>query len=163
MDICAQAAPRPETRACTALSVHFIMQSWSGHSSCCLLLYNHPVNPILLNYIIHQLCRMMSSDIKVRKLHLLSHCVCWVCFTLFTLMKNGFWKAEIKQTTKALTLAVVSVGNNIYKSRYYHYYLHRDTMFFSRFCVHTLPTKLEALQCCSCLQGKNAVLHDVGA
>ena len=33
-------------------------------------------------------------------------------------MKNGFWKAEIKQTTKALTLAVVSVGN-IYLSRYY--------------------------------------------
>ena len=79
---------------------------------------------------------MMSiSDIKVRKLHLLSHCVCWVCFTLFTQMKNGFWKAEIKQTTKALTLAVVSVGNiYIYISRYN---LHIETKCFAADSVFT--------------------------
>ena len=78
---------------------------------------------------------MMSSDIKVRKLHLLSHCVCWVCFTLFTQMKNGFWKAEIKQTTKALTLAVVSVGNiYIYISRYN---LHIETQCFAVNSVFT--------------------------
>ena len=69
-----------ETRAATATTVstlHYAILIWTLVMLLLLdlLLYNHPVNPISLNYIIYQLCRMMSSDIKVRKLHLLSHCV----------------------------------------------------------------------------------------
>ena len=69
-----------ETRAATATTgrtLHYAILIWTLVMLLLLdiLLYNHPVNPISLNYIIYQLCRMMSSDIKVRKLHLLSHCV----------------------------------------------------------------------------------------
>ena len=74
-----------------------IMQSCSGHSSCYLLLYNHPVNPVSVNYIIYQLCRMMSSDIKVRKLHLLSHCV--VLGLFYSFYTDEKWILESRNKT----------------------------------------------------------------
>ena len=61
------------------------------------VLYNHPVNPISVNYIIYQLCRMMSSDIKVRKLHLLSHCV--VLGLFYSFYTDEKWILESRNKT----------------------------------------------------------------